>query len=271
MKRRFALPFLLCCSGLAAADPPALQIAGRPVQLSLTAISAHTVQITVAPLDLYRTPQPVPDDPVLVSRVWPAPAFRLRSVLPAETVRVGGMQVTVTPESLKLSFARSSGGQFQQIAIDPKDGSVSSHIGSEPLFGLGEGGPQFDRHGLYPGNDLNGSPHNPAVFIRPPADSAGDRQLGVGDLRTHTVGNFRPARRGRPLSRCGGPAGASARPVCDGRRSTRASAGGVCGAHRISLVAAAVGVGISAVAPGPPQPGADVGDCPPAARRQAAL
>jgi glycosyl hydrolase family 31 len=165
MKRRFALPFLLCCSGLAAADPPALQIAGRPVQLSLTAISAHTVQITVAPLDLYRTPQPVPDDPVLVSRVWPAPAFRLRSVLPAETVRVGGMQVTVTPESLKLSFARSSGGQFQQIAIDPKDGSVSFHIGSEPLFGLGEGGPQFDRHGLYPGNDLNGSPHNPAVFI----------------------------------------------------------------------------------------------------------
>ena len=165
MKPRFALPLLACCSGLVAADMPVLQVAGRPVELSLTAISAQTVRITVAPLDLYRTPQPVPDDPVLVSRVWPAPAFRLRSVLPAETVRVGGMQVTVTPESLKLGFARSRGGQFQQIAIDPKDGSVSFHIGTEPLFGLGEGGPQFDRHGLYPGNDLNGGPHNPAVFI----------------------------------------------------------------------------------------------------------
>ena len=165
MKGGCVFLFSVCGGGLPATPPPALKVAGRPVELSLTAISAHTVRITVAPLDLYRTPQPVVEDPVLVPRLWPAPTLRLRSVLPAETVRVGGMEVTVNPETLSLRLARGNGSDFQEIGINPNDGSVSFRIGTELLFGLGEGGPQLDRHGLYAGNDLNGSPHDSMVFI----------------------------------------------------------------------------------------------------------
>src|ERR1017187_6290141 len=132
MKLGCVFLFSVCWCGLPATPPPALKVAGRPVELSLTAISAHTVRITVAPLDLYRTPQPVVEDPVLVPRLWPAPTLRLRSVLPAETVRVGGMEVSVNPEGLSLRLARGNGSDFQEIGINPNDGSVSFRVGTEP-------------------------------------------------------------------------------------------------------------------------------------------
>ena len=178
-----------------------LRVGGQSVELSLTAISAHTVRITLSPLDSYRTPQLVANDPVLVSRSWPAPALRLRSVLPTETLKVGSIEVRVDPESLHLRFSRGTGTEFQEIGIDPEDGSFSFRIGNEPLFGLGEGGPQFDRHGLYPGNDQNGSPLASGVFIdhlRIPLVIGGSgwaifahTPSGTFDLRGE-VGHFRP-------------------------------------------------------------------------------
>src|SRR5579863_5288359 len=163
MKRTLGLLLAGCGCAVAATYPPALQVAGRPVELTLSAVSAHTVRLTVSELGSYRTPKPVTDDPVLVQRSWPSPQFRLRSVLPAETVQVAGIEIKIDAKSLELQLARS-GKEFQKIGISD-DGSFSFRTGTEPLFGLGEGGPQFDRRGLYSGNDLNGSPYNTSVFV----------------------------------------------------------------------------------------------------------
>lgn len=159
---------------LAAPDPPVLKLAGRPVELSLTAVSARALRITVAALDSDRIPQGVTEDPVLVRRDWPTPSLRLRSVVPAQTVRVGGMDVAVSFEPLGLRIARGKAGVFQEIKIDHRDGSVSFRIGDDHLFGLGEGGPQFDRRGLHGENDsnlnsgefrLHGKAANPETFV----------------------------------------------------------------------------------------------------------
>lgn len=137
---------------------------------------------------------------MLVPRSWPKPQFRLRSIVAVETVKVADMEIKIDPKALDLQLARN-GKEYQEVSIG-NDGSFSFRIGSEPLFGLGEGGPQFDRRGLYTGNDLNGSPYNSGVFIdhlRVPLVMASSgwaifthAPLGTFDLRGNE-GHFHPA------------------------------------------------------------------------------
>jgi alpha-glucosidase (family GH31 glycosyl hydrolase) len=161
----------------------ALAVAGREVEIQVTAASERTVRISVLSISNGR-PVSVPDDGALVPRQWPAPAVRLRTTTsrsasasasaPASSsaptgastpanpststdpsapaasgsrVRVGGLDVRVNHDPLTITVSDPDGRVVQEIAVDRDSGALTFALGDGPLLGLGEGGPQFDRRG----------------------------------------------------------------------------------------------------------------------------
>jgi alpha-glucosidase/alpha-D-xyloside xylohydrolase len=55
------------------------------------------------------------------------------------------LRISFPPAGIEV--ANPQGDVIQQLAWDPNAGIFSFLQGSSPLFGLGEGGPQFDRRG----------------------------------------------------------------------------------------------------------------------------
>lgn len=135
----------------AAAPQQPLMIAGRAVELAMIPASEHTARITVSPLQPDGTVLPLKDAPVIVGRDWPAPLLKTRSVTSDITVKWVDRRVRVTPHPLTLSLQRKDGSTVQQIRIDEETGAVTFRLGGSLVFGLGQGGPQFDRRGAsYP-------------------------------------------------------------------------------------------------------------------------
>jgi alpha-glucosidase (family GH31 glycosyl hydrolase) len=104
-------------------------------EIRLTAISPYTVRITIG------TP---PDDGALVDTHWPAPAATLAGISHPRSVRCGGFTVELAPP---LSFTFKNGSETVQTIAVSDTGVISFRTGDAPLFGLGEGGPQFDLRG----------------------------------------------------------------------------------------------------------------------------
>ncbi|MBZ5583020.1 MAG: glycoside hydrolase, partial [Acidobacteriia bacterium] len=135
---------LVAARGGTAAGAP-LRIAGVDVEFQIASISRHTFRLTVLPLKEGR-PAAVPSDGSLVQESWGAPVARWRGAPPRQAVKCGDGLIRVASDS--LAFTVESGGrQIQRIGIDAPSGAVSFATGDAPLFGLGEGGPQFDRRG----------------------------------------------------------------------------------------------------------------------------
>ncbi len=136
----------------------ALTLAGRPVELSVSSLSEHTARIAIVPLDAAGTPQPLSDEPVLPRRAWPSPLLRVRSVVPPMRAQAGGMAVTISSDPLAIRFARGDGRPIQEPRIDRQTGAITFAVGASPVFGLGQGGPQFDRRGhVYPPTNEHGA------------------------------------------------------------------------------------------------------------------
>lgn len=144
-----------------------LAAANAAVEIRVTAVDAHMLRLTVAPLDAMGTPLPPADDPALVKRDWPAPLLRLRSTGGERTLKAGRLTVTVTPEPLRFAIRREDGRPVQDLRVDPKTGSFVFSLGDGPVFGLGQGGQPFDRRGK-------------AFEMR--ADEGGDRPLYGGRM-----------------------------------------------------------------------------------------
>jgi alpha-glucosidase/alpha-D-xyloside xylohydrolase len=144
---------LLLALCLLAQDPtPApkavpLTVAGRAVELAVSPVTDQTVRIVIAPLDAAGTPAPVKDEPVLRPRRWPAPVLRLRSVARPVTARAGRISITASPEPLGVRIEGEGGRLIQHLRVDRETGALSFLAGTAPIFGLGQGGPQFDRRG----------------------------------------------------------------------------------------------------------------------------
>ncbi|MGH9719551.1 MAG: TIM-barrel domain-containing protein [Bryobacteraceae bacterium] len=125
----------------------ALQVASRPVELSITPVTDHTVRISLAPLDASGTPAVLRDEPVLVKRTWNPPVLRLRSMAPPQKVKAGRLSLSVNADPLSIRIQGAGGRVIQDLRINQETGSVSFSLGDGPIFGLGQGGPQFDRRG----------------------------------------------------------------------------------------------------------------------------
>jgi alpha-glucosidase/alpha-D-xyloside xylohydrolase len=143
------LAALIEAPSLTARETP-IQIMGRPVEIAVSVIGPQTVRISVTPI-VNGQRQPIPDDGSLLSTGWPQPAARIRSLTGSRSLRCGELTVALSAEPLTIRIEARDGRPVQQLGIDPSTGAVNFRLGDQPVLGLGQGGPQFDRRGS---NDL---------------------------------------------------------------------------------------------------------------------
>ncbi|HEY6213450.1 MAG TPA: hypothetical protein VIW45_14260, partial [Vicinamibacterales bacterium] len=107
---------------IGAQSPTAITVAGQPVEILVEQISPVTMRVSVVP----RGQREIHGDGSLVDRRW---------------------------QPRRYAVAREAQGLLQigvsnrRFAIDPDTAALTFAMGRGPLFGLGEGGPQFDRRG----------------------------------------------------------------------------------------------------------------------------
>jgi alpha-glucosidase/alpha-D-xyloside xylohydrolase len=130
----------------AAAQESPIMVAGKPVELALFAASPQTIRVTVQAIES-GTPQAISQDGALVKANWGMPLARLRTLSGPRTVKSGKLQATLSANPLTVKVETTGGQLVQELKLDDASGNLSFSLGSGPLFGLGQGGPQFDRRG----------------------------------------------------------------------------------------------------------------------------
>ena len=112
----------LAIAPAAAQGSRAISVGGRAVEILIDQVTGVTTRVSVVPVG-------------------------------NRDIRGDGSLVVKPSKPKTLAVARSSQGALQirvndrAFAIDPETGALTFTIGKGPLFGLGEGGPQFDRRG----------------------------------------------------------------------------------------------------------------------------
>jgi alpha-glucosidase len=153
LNRRDALKALISAGSMAMIQPasaaipdPPLMVRSRPVELTLTPISANTVRITVQPL---RDEKPVPlvTDGALLDRAWPPAIAQIRSLSHPVTFQAGNLNISVSPNPAKVVIRKSEKEIVQEFVLDESTGGLEFNTAGSRLLGLGQGGPQFDRRG----------------------------------------------------------------------------------------------------------------------------
>jgi alpha-glucosidase (family GH31 glycosyl hydrolase) len=120
-----------------------ITVAGMPVEIAVAVVSQATVRIRVAAIAGMGVG---PDAGALTREAEPRPTARRRGQEPFAPIRAGRFSVrfTATPPTIHVETA---GQPVQRLTLDAQSAGMSFLLGSGPLLGLGEGGPQFDRKG----------------------------------------------------------------------------------------------------------------------------
>jgi alpha-glucosidase/alpha-D-xyloside xylohydrolase len=82
----------------------------------------------------------IPTNGSLVRETWGEPAN-------GDVIETRTFRVRVSSSPIAFLIERLDGSTIQKVSINGATGAVSFSSGGAPLFGLGEGGPQFDRRG----------------------------------------------------------------------------------------------------------------------------
>lgn len=152
MERRIALRTLFVCSLLllsmteANADP--IRIGGQRAALSLVPVGAHSVRITLRPVEGEQA-VPVHDGRVLAPREWEEPAARITDLEERRTVQLDPLSVTLRPSPLSIEVRSAEGRLVQRLVVGEETGTVDFRLGDGPIYGLGNGGQRFDRRGRF--------------------------------------------------------------------------------------------------------------------------
>ncbi|HXB72567.1 MAG TPA: TIM-barrel domain-containing protein [Candidatus Acidoferrales bacterium] len=148
LTRRAALKTVVSAGAgaLLTAQESGIQIAGRPVEVTLTSISPETVRITAQAIEAGQV-QPIPSDGALVKEDWGKPVARLRPVAGTRNVKCGDLTVRIAVEPLVIRVETKGGRLIQELKPDAATGALTFQLGDGPVLGLGQGGPQFDRRG----------------------------------------------------------------------------------------------------------------------------
>lgn len=124
----------------AAASPPEAHL-----EVQVSPVSAHTFRLSILPVNDGSTAD-IPTDGSLVERSWGKPIAILREET-TRTVSAGNFRLKISFQPINIEVTNQKGDVVQQLNWDESAGTLSFLNGSSPLFGLGEGGPQFDRRG----------------------------------------------------------------------------------------------------------------------------
>lgn len=124
----------------------ALTVAGSPAEIALTAVTPHTLRVSVVARD--KTYQPR-NNLVLIHGKWPKPLARLRATPGERALSWGEFRLRVATEPLSLSIFNAHEQPIQTLRLEPGTDRIGFALSNGPLLGLGEGGPQFDRRGSF--------------------------------------------------------------------------------------------------------------------------
>ena len=128
------------------ASPQNLQIAGRDLEIQIASVSQHTFRFSFLPVERGQR-QTVKGNGSLVQASWGPPLAKFGGQERERTIKTGEVSVKLAANPLQAFVQNTKGDIVQQLTIDSETGAVSFTIGDSVLFGLGEGGPQFDRRG----------------------------------------------------------------------------------------------------------------------------
>jgi alpha-glucosidase (family GH31 glycosyl hydrolase) len=117
----------------------------QPLEIQVTSVGPHAFRLSILPLN-NGSVRSIPLNGSLVQESWGAPVARLRSD-PGHTIAAGNLRLKVSFHPLSIAVANDRGDIVQRFTRAEKTGVLSFLTGSSPMFGLGEGGPQFDRRG----------------------------------------------------------------------------------------------------------------------------
>jgi alpha-glucosidase/alpha-D-xyloside xylohydrolase len=118
----------------------------HPVEITLTAVTRNTVRVTVQPIE-NGVSIPVMATGALIEKDWPQPAARIRTLAAPRTVKCGDLMVKLSGNPLTIRVEAGDGRLIQELRLDALTGAVTFPMGEGHIFGLGQGGPQFDRKG----------------------------------------------------------------------------------------------------------------------------
>lgn len=136
----------LTSRAIAFSEETPILISGKPVEIALTRVSPRTIRITVQAVENGQ-PEAVPVDGALIKERWGMRFARMRTLSGNRHVKSGAFEVKFSADPLTIRLETSGGRLVQELKIDATSGNLSFHLGDGPLFGLGQGGPQFDRRG----------------------------------------------------------------------------------------------------------------------------
>jgi alpha-glucosidase (family GH31 glycosyl hydrolase) len=122
----------------------AISVGQRAVEIAIAQVSRYTVRLSLIPRD---SAAAIPDDGSLIRDLSTKQIGRFESLTRSESLRCGDVNLTLSSDPLTIAIQGSDGGQVQKLRINQSSGSISFSTGAGPVFGLGEGGPQFDRRG----------------------------------------------------------------------------------------------------------------------------
>lgn len=131
---------------------------GAPGRIEVRVAGEHSVRITLKPLSFQ---EELPFSPTLAAgRTYPPPVISLEEITEPVSRRVGNLEVTVRPTPLSVEVRGADGTPIQTLEF-AAEGTVSFLVGSHPVLGMGEGGPEpgegwrtdheveFDRRGRF--------------------------------------------------------------------------------------------------------------------------
>jgi len=114
-------------------------------EIRITPISWHTFRLSVVPLQR-GAPVSIPFDGSLLRESWGKPAAVWRGQFVEKKTACGDLYVEVSNPPLRVQVLKANDEVVQELTL-ADDGSLAFLTGDDPLLGLGEGGPQFDRRG----------------------------------------------------------------------------------------------------------------------------
>jgi alpha-glucosidase (family GH31 glycosyl hydrolase) len=135
---------VVLAGGVIRGQSDAIVVAGNPVEIVVHSVSPSTIRITTLPAGVPL----VSDDGALMSEPAGRTLARRRTAGLTSPIRAGNLTVRLTAAPPAIHIDTAAGKTVQRITLDPASAAVSFLLGTGPLLGLGEGGPQFDRKGI---------------------------------------------------------------------------------------------------------------------------
>jgi alpha-glucosidase/alpha-D-xyloside xylohydrolase len=134
-----------CLAGEKVRAVDALTFAGQPIELALAPISTRMLRISLLPIGNDGRAQPIGPGPAITANLSAAPILRSRTAAGLKTGSWGEFRINASAEPLAISVADRSGRAIQRLQFDSATAALMFRNSAGPVFGLGEGGAQFDR------------------------------------------------------------------------------------------------------------------------------